>query len=259
MSKPPSKRVGLALGGGVARGLAHVGVLNVLLRAGIPIDVVSGSSAGALVGAAYCAGLDIEQIKILARKVRWWHLARPTWPLKGFVSFAGLEKMLKATIGDLDFSDLKIPFAVAATDLETGEAVVIHSGRVAPAVRASCSVPGVVTPVEIEGHILGDGNFSASVPTAAARSLGADYIIGVDIFQPALRKHWGPFGYGFAALEILIQRIGSGLEGADCLIAPDLAGRTYLRLEQAEVLITLGERAAEAKLPDIQAALAIAS
>jgi NTE family protein len=245
------KRVGLALGGGMVRGVAHIGVLDVLHRAGIKIDCIAGSSAGALIGAAYCAGWDVKKIKEISHRLTWWKIVRPVWPSKGLVTLAPIEHWFVKTFGDPLFSDLRIPFTVVATDLNTGESVTLHEGRVAPALRASCSVPGFITPVELNGRLLCDGNLSNSVPVSAVREMGADYVIGVDIFLPAMRMGWGAVGYGAAGLEILVQRAGGGIDCADCLIAPVLGGATYMRFSKRHQLYELGVQAAEAKLPDI--------
>lgn len=250
------KRVGLALGGGVVRGLAHIGVLEVLLEAGIPIDYVAGTSAGSLVGASFCAGLSIDEIREFALGLRWWHIARPVFPLQGFFTFAPMESLIIRTFGDLNFEDLNIPFAAVATDMETGETVAFREGRLAPAVRASCTVPGLVVPVKMNGRLLADGSLSNTVPVSILRAMGADYVIGVDIFSSSIRRRWGPFGLGFAALEILIQRSGGGIEEADCLIAPNLAGATYIRFSKKEQLMSLGSQAAQEKLGCIRQALA---
>jgi NTE family protein len=252
------KRVGLALGGGVGRGLAHIGVLNVLERAGISIDCVSGTSAGSIMGAVYCAGLGLERIRQEAQRLRWHHIASPAWPSRGLVSFHKLERWLVGKLGDLTFADLKIPFAAVATDLQTFEPVVLCKGRLAPAVRASCSFPGFVTPTEIDGRLLGDGFVTDSVPVSAVRALGAEYVIGVDILAPAIRKCWGALGYLVGGVEIMAQKAGQGVLQADCTISPDLAGVNYLSLDYHK-LVALGERAAEAKLPIIQAALSLVS
>ena len=248
------KKVGLALGGGVGRGLAHIGVLNVLERAGIPIDCVSGTSAGSIMGAVYCAGQDLERIRQEAQKLRWHHIASPTWPSQGLVSFHKLEQWLVGKLGDLTFADLKIPFAAVATDLQTFEPVVLCHGRLAPAVHASCSFPGFVTPTEVDGRLLCDGFVTDIVPVSAVRALGAEYVIGVDILAPAIRRRWGALGYFVAGVEIMAQKAGRGVALADCTISPDLAGVNYLSLNYQK-LVALGERAAEAKLPAIQAAL----
>jgi NTE family protein len=248
------KRVGLALGGGVARGLAHIGVLSVLERVGIPIDCVSGTSAGSLMGAVYCAGWSLDRIREEARLIRWHQLASPVWPSRGLVSFDKLERWLVGKLGDITFADLKIPYAAVATDLSSFEPVALCEGRLAPAVRASCSFPGLVTPLELNGRLLCDGFVSNSVPVSAVRAMGADYVIGVDILAPAIRPRWGALGYAVAGVEIMSQKAGQGHQTADCLISPDLAGVSYLRLDYQK-LTALGERAAEEKLPVILGAL----
>jgi NTE family protein len=233
------KRIGLALGGGAVRGLAHLGVLKVLLRAGIPIDCVSGTSVGSLIGAAYCAGMALERMEEIAAQIGWRQVASLTWPAQGFVTFAKMERWLVALLGDLVFADLATPLAIVATDLDNGQPVILREGRLAPAVRASCSIPGIVAPVKMNGRLLGDGVVVDNVPVAAARDL-ADYVIGVDICRPEYQRRLGPLGIGFAALETLARHAGEGVRAADCLISPDLA---------------LGARAAEEKLPLIHAAL----
>lgn len=249
------KRIGLALSGGVARGPAHVGVLLALERGGIPIDVVTGTSAGALVGALYCAGVTPAGMQELMRKVGWRQIASPVLPRRGFVSFEKLERWVAQLVRDATFADLERPFAVVATDLESGEPIQLREGRVARAVHASCAVPGFVVPVPWNGRWLCDGGASCNLPVAQARALGADYVIGVDLFRHAIRGRWGPFGIGMGALENLVRRSGGGLEGADCLISPELAGEVYLSFGKSGEFIALGERATDARLPEIREAL----
>jgi NTE family protein len=130
-----------------------------------------------------------------------------------------------------------------ATDIETGEKVVLGEGPVGKVVRASCSVPGVAGPVELHGRLLCDGGVSDNLPDDAARMLGADYVIGVDVFAPAYRTFLGPLGAMMAAVEMLVENAGGGNLNADCIIAPDLVGKSYLRLSQYEQLIEAGRQA----------------
>jgi NTE family protein len=206
-------------------------------------------------GAVYCAGWSLDRIREEARRIRWHQLASPVWPSRGLVSFDKLERWLVAKLGDISFADLKLPYAAVATDLSTFEPVALCEGRLAPAVRASCSFPGLVTPIELNGRVLCDGFVSNSVPVSALRAMGAEYVIGVDTLAPAIRPRWGALGYGVLGFEIMAQKAGQGYETADCLISPDLAGVSYLRLD-CRKLAALGERAAQAVLPVIQAALA---
>lgn len=245
------KKLGLSLGGGAVRGWAHLGVLSELLKAGIRFDCVSGSSVGSLVGAIFCSGMDFNEILKEASRISWWQFARPVWPSHGFVSFDRLEKWLVKTLGDIEFSDLAIPFIAMATDLRTGKPVPLSSGRLAPAICASCAVPGLVVPVVIKDQLLGDGCVADAVPVNVLRSLDADYVIGVDILKPSIRPRLGAIGMGLNALEILIENAGKGIEQADCLISPDLAGDTYLRFSRRERLFSVGQQAAKDKLPEI--------
>lgn len=252
------KSVGVALGGGVVRGVAHVGALEALSEAGIPIDCVAGASAGAIMGAFFCAGFSFAEIEYIASRIGWRDVARPVWPREGLVTFAPLEQSLQKLLGDIEFADLEIPFAAVATDMETGKPVALREGRLAPAVRASSSVPGVVTPRRIGPWLLGDGALSNNLPVSVVREMGADLVVAVDVFQPSFIRSWGPLGRGLTALEILVNRSGSGIEEADFLIQPALAGVSYLLFSQWEKLMRLGREAAEATIPAIQAALAIA-
>lgn len=249
------KRVGLALSGGVARAPVHVGVLSVLEREGIPIDCLAGTSAGAIVGAAYCAGLPIEEIRALTAHLGWRSVASLTWPHLGLISFAKMERLIEEVVGPFDIRDLSIPFACVATDLDTGERVVLREGRLAAAVRASCSVPGVVSPVRLDGRWLCDGGISDNLPVDAARQLGADNVIGVDLLVQGSWRQRGPLGPGMFALETMVRHAGCGPTSADCLIAPDLADQTYFRFSKSEEFIAIGEAAAERALPNIRDAI----
>ena len=182
MNKNP--KVGLALGSGAARGLAHIGVLKVLEENKIPIDFIAGTSMGALIGATYAAGLDIEQIEEIACNTDWKLTARlflPTLPRSGFVEGKRIKDFLKALMGDSNIDTLKVPFAVVATDLLTGEEIVIHKGSLVEAVRASISIPVIFTPVRHQNRFLVDGGLVNPVPTSVAAKMGVDVIIAVNV------------------------------------------------------------------------------
>jgi NTE family protein len=247
------KRVGLALGGGVARGLAHVGVISVLEESGIDIDYLAGTSAGSILAVTYSACRSAGEIYQFARKFQWWQIARPVFPSRGFVSLDKLAGWLEKRIGDLDFKDLHIPCSVVATDIESGEKVTINQGRVIPAVQASCSIPGLIAPVELEGRLLCDGGITDMLPVLALRAMGAEYVIAVDIIPFKLRRYLGPLGYLIAGTEILLERAGGGLDYADCLIVPALQGETYLRFSKRHRLFELGRAAAIDKVDCIRA------
>jgi NTE family protein len=251
-------RVGLALSGGAARITAHVGVLSVLLQEpGLTIDYVTGTSAGSVVGAAFCAGIPLGELKALAREVSWGIVASPKRTRHGLFCFARMEYRMMCLMGDIWFSELDTPLAVMATDLETSEPVVLREGRVVEAVRASCSVPGLFEPVRWRGRYLVDGGIADNLPAEVARQMGADYVIGVDLFAPHWPRQLGPLGAGIMALQTLIRRAGGGLDQVDHLIAPDLYGAPFVRFHRREELIELGRQAAEASLPQIRADLGL--
>ena len=252
------KRVGLALGGGLVRGLAHIGVLAVLEEAGIPIDFVAGTSVGSLIGAAFCAGWKAETIHRRALQFRWRHIIRPTWPWRGLLSFDRMSRRMVEEFGDLRFEDLRIPFTVVATDINHGVKVKFQSGRVAPAVQGSCALPGLVAPVRIGDYLLCDGGIADMLPVDVLHEMGADFVIAVDIFEFKIRPYLGSVGYLLAALEILLENSGGGISRADCLITPKLAGKTYLRFSKRDELYELGRQAALEKLDCIRAALGAA-
>jgi NTE family protein len=250
------KRVGLALGGGGARGMAHVGVLRVLEMAGIPIDCVAGTSAGSLVGAVYAAGLRGDRLMEMALSLRWHHIANLVWPRRGLISFAKMEKYMAEQIGDLAFADLEIPYAAVAADLATGEQVVLRDGRVAPAVRASCSVPGLVTPVEIAGRLLTDGGIVNNLPISVVRALGADVVIAVGLGQPPGDYPRSPLQVAMAALDFLLIHAADDPATADVHIPIPVWGMgSLVRTSRRHRVLALGRKAAEEALPTIKAAL----
>lgn len=249
------KTVGLALGAGSVRGFAHIGVLMALTEAGIPIDYVAGSSVGSLIGAAIAAQMSIEEILALSDEFRWHRIIRPAWWSDGLVSFAPMETFINRQMGDPRFEDLPIPLSVVATDIDRDEMVVITEGAVAPAVRGSCSVAGLVSPTPWEGRRLADGVYVNAVPVSVARGMGAEYVIGVDVLKPSLRPNWGFISHLVNAFEIALRHSGGGTRSADCLIAPDIGGFTYLRYSQRDELIARGRQAAEEKIPEIRRAI----
>ncbi len=180
-SSPP--KIGLALSGGAARGMAHVGVLRALAENRIPIDCIAGTSAGSIVGGAYAAGMSLGEIAEFGRSLRWRHIGRVTISRLGLKSNERLEHYLRARLPITRFEDLPIPFAAVATDLKTYEAVVMKGhGDIPFAIRASCTIPGWYVPVrDDQGRQLVDGGLVAVVPSVVTRSLGADIVIAVDV------------------------------------------------------------------------------
>ncbi len=178
--------IGLALSGGGARGLAHIGVLKVLEREGIPIDCLAGTSMGGIVGAAYATGMSADEIEAEALKLtRPRHLLRlidVSIPRYGLMTGHGVQHYMNEVLGEsLEFADLKIPLGLAAVDLISGQEVILREGSVVDAVRASAAVPIIFEPVEIGGWRLVDGGFLNNLPVDVARNLGAEVVIAVDV------------------------------------------------------------------------------
>jgi len=255
----PKVKVGLALGGGFARGIAHIGVLQALLSNQIPIDLIAGTSAGSLVGAMYCAGLDPWLMERVVEQMNWRALVKLRLRRDGLLDAEGLERFIIGQVGDLDFRDLKVPFTAVATDLLTGQAVLLDSGRVSVAVRASCAFPGIFLPVRVGQHTLVDGGLTNPVPSTVVRGMGADLIIGVELNRP--RNQSRPprnllhiMLYSLA----LVQRphIEKALHDADVIVRPDLNDFSVMELERANDMVRTGREATEAVIPAIREALA---
>lgn len=252
-----AKRLGLALSGGAARGIAHVGVLQVLEEGGIPVSCIAGTSAGSLAGAVYAAGIRGQRLLDLAFDVRWRDVGRPVWSPAGFFSFAPLESYLGRLLGDRTFAQLEMPYAAVAADLLTGQAVALTEGLVALAVRASCSVPVLVTPVTIGGRRLVDGAIANNLPISVVRDLGADVVVAVNL-HPPLPAPLAHRGHIFEASMIhLLLAAGDDPATADVYLPIPIYGlSSLLRLSHQEELLALGRRVAQQALPAIRAALA---
>ncbi|HYY56203.1 MAG TPA: patatin-like phospholipase family protein [Pyrinomonadaceae bacterium] len=250
--------VGLALSGGAARGLAHVGVLRVLIDHGIPIDYIAGTSAGALVGGALAAGLSVDEIEEIGLNLRWRDLGRPTLSRLGMQSNARLVDYVHARFPVTRFEELRIPLATVATDLRAGSAVVMSGeGDIAFAIRASCAIPGWYVPVtDAKGRQLVDGGLVANVPTAAARSLGADIVIAVDVNSEGA-KFLGPpqsaIGVMLQAMMV-IQRTAAmhQWQDADVVIMPKVGHIRWDEIGRAADLIDAGREATLANLERIK-------
>src|SRR5688500_7851201 len=175
--------IGLALSGGAARGMAHVGVMRALVENKVPVDYIAGTSAGSIVGGAFAAGMPVEEIAEFGRSLRWRDVGRMTMSRLGVQSNERLEEYLRARLPVTSFEDLPIPFATVATDLKTGTPVVMRDkGDVPFAIRASCAIPGWYVPVpDEEGRQLVDGGLVAVIPASITRELGADLVIAVDV------------------------------------------------------------------------------
>jgi NTE family protein len=258
-TEAPKKRLGLSLSGGAVHGAAHVGVLEVLEREGIRPDIVAGVSAGSLVGALYCAGYSAAQIHERALNLKWTHVLRPCRPRLGLFDTGRLETYVDELLGGKTFGQLPIPFVTLAVDILTYKQVVLDEGRVGRAVRASCAVPGLFSPVEWGDYLLVDGGVMNNVPVQLLRERGADYVIAVDLWSlPAtnprprhLHEMW------LYSLYAVWQYSHFEAEIADCTIRPEVGDLSLVHMADAPELIERGRQAAEAALPKLREDLAL--
>ena len=231
-------QIGLALGAGGPRGLAHIGVLKVLEENGISIDCLAGSSMGSLIGALYAAGVEIARLEEIALNVDLKQTAvmlTPTIPRSGLVEGKRMKEFIKSFVGDANIEDLEIPFAAVATDIKTGEEIVIDNGSVAEAVRASISIPGIFTPARFGDRFLVDGGLSNPVPVSEVRQMGADVIIAVNVI---------------ASIERNAQRIGIGAEAKGVspiskinskIVNSQIAKYIQSKTKQSEIVTRIGD------------------
>lgn len=259
--KPPHERerlrIGVALGGGFARGIAHLGVLRVLQEEKIPIDILTGTSAGALLAISFASGHSIPEIEKQAHATRFKDFGNWKLSWMGLASNQKLEHYPRKFLGVSTFEDLKIPLAIAATDLATGEAAYFSHGPLGPALRASCAYPGMFVPVEIDGRLLVDGFLAAPVPVDAARSMGADLVIAV--FLEAANNRTPSSIVDVIGLSFAILQRHADLEWrarADVIVEPVVKDFLWDDFEKTSELIAAGEAAARGALPKIRAAIA---
>lgn len=247
--------VGLALSGGAARGFAHLGVIQVLAEHQIPVHVITGTSVGSVVGALMAGGYTSEQMGRVAGNLKWQKLVSPTLSGLGLVTARKLEAFVSELLGQTDFNDLQIPFRAVATDIASAEEVVFSEGSVARAVRASCSVPGIFEPL-VEGEsAYVDGGVTNNLPSALAREMGADVVIGVDLNsqRPDPQLPVNLLDVTFRSFAMLLDRTSAeGREDADLVIQPDLNEFNYHDLSHAEEMIERGHTAASAVLSEIR-------
>jgi NTE family protein len=250
MGQPPRETLSLALSGGVARSVAHLGVLEVFEQSGILIDAVAGTSAGALVGALYASGrFRIDQLIEHVLRIRWRDVIRPAWPYRGLIDSRMIARFVTDQVGPISFSDLAKPFAVAACDLQTGQKVVLSEGPLAPAVAASCSLPVFFTPTELDGRHYVDGGYVSQIPIRAARDhLGARTVVGVDVNFRADEDlpppgNWFKIAVHLAAL-LARRNAVEECSYADAMVRVDVRGISLIDLEKAPELLDRGRVAA---------------
>ncbi|GAB7388097.1 patatin-like phospholipase family protein [Bacillaceae bacterium] len=255
MARP---KVGLALGAGGARGFAHVGVLKVLRRRGIPVDMIAGSSMGSLIGALYAHSRDPEMLAKLAIHLKRKHWLDLTVTGKlGFVNGEKVKELIRLLTQGKNIEEMSVPLAIVATDLATGERVVFREGPVDCAVRASIAIPGIFTPERLGGRFLVDGGVVDRVPVTAVKEMGADLVIAVDVAScgspSPIRSVFDVIAQTIDIMtrEIMRQRIVE----ADIVIRPDVGNVGTLSFSNVEAIIAAGERAAEEAADEIVAFL----
>ena len=248
------KKLGLALSGGAVRGAAHLGVLEVLERNGIRPDFISGTSAGSIVGAVYCAGMPLERIESLAQEMQWRRVGHLTRPRLGFFDSQRMEEYLIELIGDLSFDDLQIPLSTVAVDILSGELVVMNEGRVVTGVRASCALPGIFTPVEWQDRLLVDGGILNNLPVSVVREMGADYVIAVDLLPPSMlpEKPASLLSMWYATVYTAMRATHMEAQSADSVITPEVGPFVWTDFSKVPALIQLGREAAEEKIGQIR-------
>ncbi len=259
--QPPRRTVGLALSGGAVRGAAHVGVLQVLEREGIRPAVVAGTSVGALVGAAVAAGRNADELSRIFHTIRWPKLTRISLGrFMGLLDTGPFEKVFGEIVGNDRIETLPTPFAAVACDLLTGEEVVYHEGPVGRILRASAAVPGVFPPVELDDRLLVDGCVVNNLPVDVVRSMGADYVIAVDLVPP-------PSGSRRPRNAIEVMMISAYLwsranhpepDSANAYIVPDIAEYLGWDFDDVPELEARGRAATELLVPQLRRDLGLA-
>jgi NTE family protein len=239
-------KIGLALGSGAARGLAHIGVLQVLEEHGIIPDYIAGSSIGSVVGALYAAGVPPKVMEGLAQNLDMRHYYDVTVPRSGFVQGKKIEELIKLLTQSKDFNDLNIPLVVTAVDLKTCKLIELNEGKVHRAVRASISIPGIFTPVAQDDYVLVDGGLLARVPVDTVKRMGADVVIGVDVgFRGQHRPPINVLEVILQSLEVMeLEILKNNVEKGDVIIYPDVSSIHPFYFDRVDECVREGRKAA---------------
>jgi NTE family protein len=247
-------KVGVALCGGVAYGVAQIGVLKALEAAGIKIDCLAGTSAGAIIAAAYASGLSVPRIEEIGINTSWGELFSFRPSRKGLVSSGPIERYIHNYLKVGTFEELKKPLAVVATDICSGEEVIFTRGPLDKAVRASCSIPGIYSPVELEGRQLVDGGMAENVPVKALKSLGADVIIAVNLFghHQVFPPASNVFQIMMRVWYFFVREESAWRDKADVILEPDLRLYDLFDFSSGKEVIAAGEKEAQRQMPKIK-------
>jgi NTE family protein len=243
-------KIGLALGSGGARGFAHLGVIKVLKEEGIPIDLIAGSSMGALVGSFYGAGIELDRLYKLSTAFKRKYFLDFTVPKMGFIAGKRVKEFIRVFTHGKNIEELSIPIGIVATDLLTGEKVVFKQGPVAEAVRASIAIPGILVPEKYNGRILVDGGVSDRVPVSVAKEMGADIIIAVDVSRVKRNAEiTSIYDVIMQSIDIMQTEIINYREiASDIMIRPPVEVYSSRAFTNIEEIIALGEEEAKKHL-----------
>lgn len=257
MSKLTHPKIGLALGSGAARGLAHIGVLKVLEENNIPIDFIAGTSIGAMIGGLYASGLNAEKIEKIALDMtnRDMFLLVDPQIGKGFIKGDKIKAFIEKNLLVKDFKECPIPFSTPAIDIKTGEIVVLSSGTIADAIRASISMPLVFQPVTRDTRILVDGGVGSPVPVEIVKNMGADIVIAVNLDKHYYDEDWKSGLSDIANDSINIMRHYLSQyqsREADVVINLDLGSNKWYDFVNGQKIILAGEKATKEKMPALK-------
>jgi len=250
-------KVGLALSGGGARGFAHAGVLKVLVEAGIPVDLIAGTSAGSFAGGAFAAGMSPREMAEMTARLRWRNMARQSLSPRGLLSNVPMGNFIDREFPIRSFSEIKIPFAAVACDLQTASEVLVTEGDLSAAIRASCAIPGVFAPVrDGTGRSLVDGGVVSPTPVDAVRRMGAEVVIAVDLIACGVASRAQPrtaLGIVFQSAMTLLRTAAIAQHyDADIVIIPELAHVRPDDLSHGDDCVRLGEAAARDAIEKIK-------
>src|SRR6202795_239489 len=249
-------KVGLALAGGFARGIAHIGVLRAFRDAGVPIDCVAGTSVGALIGAGFCAGVSLERMEEIGHATNFADFGRWTPSWLGLATNQRMEKYLARMTPATTFAELKIPLAISATDINAGVTIYYLNGALAPPLRASCAYPGLFVPIQYEGRTLVDGFLTAPVPVEGALIQGADIVIAVYLEAGGIENPRTAVDIISRSFNIIQRHTDlTWRQQSDVIIEPDVKSFAWDDFTKTPELIAEGEAAAMRVLPEILAAL----
>lgn len=270
------KKIGLALGGGGARGCTHIGVIKALMEAKIPIDFIAGTSIGSFIGGVYSAG-DIKKLEEFLMKIKWKDVVKyldPVLPKRGLFEGAKFRKIIDQLIPKPDFQYARIPYIAVATDLSTGKEVRIKIGNIADAIRASIAIPGIFTPFKKGNQYLVDGGVVNPLPVSVVRDMGADIVIAVDLNHSFLKEKskvkkpsenkflkWVTPDWptivdvmenSIFMMQNKITQKNLMLYKPDFLIQPKLGGSSIFDFHHAKKLIDVGYQITKKQIPAIR-------